>query len=164
MRYLIVLFTALFLSVTAEAQISIHLGFNIDRQPVWGPTGYDHVEYYYLPDIDAYYYVPGRRFYYFERNRWVSSASLPRRYRDYDLYNSYKVVVNEPHPYQHDKIYRDKYFSYRGRHDQQVIRDSRDEKYFINENHPDHRNWIDKQRHDQRNDRKRKHDDNDGKH
>lgn len=40
----------------AKAQVSLNI--NIGSQPVWGPTGYDHVDYYYFPDIDAYYYVP----------------------------------------------------------------------------------------------------------
>ena len=50
MRYLLVLIAAVFLSCTVEAQLSISLGFNVDRQPIWGPTGYDHVDFYYLPD------------------------------------------------------------------------------------------------------------------
>ena len=43
----------------AKAQINLHI--NINQQPVWGPTGYDHVDYYYLPDINAYYNVPSRQ-------------------------------------------------------------------------------------------------------
>ena len=34
---------------------------------IWGPGGYDHVDYYYMPDIDAFYKVPTRQFYYFDR-------------------------------------------------------------------------------------------------
>src|SRR5450759_410180 len=41
MRYLLALIVAVFLSSTVEAQLSISLGFNVERQPVWGPTGYD---------------------------------------------------------------------------------------------------------------------------
>ena len=148
MRHLLVLIAAVFLSSTASAQISISLGFNIDRQPVWGPTGYDHVEYYYLPDIEVYYYVPQHMFFYNEGGRWISRSSLPPRYRGYDLYNSYKVVVNERTPYRNHNIYREKYSSYRGRHDQQPIRDSRDSRYFVNKNHPEHNNWVRQQKHD----------------
>jgi hypothetical protein len=146
MRHILVLIVAVFLSNTVAAQIHINLGFNVDRQPVWGPTGYDHVEYYYLPDLEVYYNVPQHRYYYNQRGRWISSSSLPSRYRGYDLYNSYKVVVNEPTPYRNHNMYRDKYASYKGRHDQQPIRDSRDTKYFVNKNHPQHNTWVKQQK------------------
>jgi hypothetical protein len=48
------------------AQVRVNI--NIGSQPVWGPVGYDHVDYYYLPDIETYYYVPTRQFVYF--NKW----------------------------------------------------------------------------------------------
>ncbi len=142
MRYFLVLIAALFITNSVDAQISINLGFNFDRQPMWGPTGYDHVEYYYLPDIEVYYNVPQQRFFYYERGVWISGSSLPYRYRNYDFYNSYKVVVNERTPYRNHISYRDKYSSYRGRHDQQSIRDSRDSRYYSNKNHPEHNNWM----------------------
>ncbi|MDP3148558.1 MAG: hypothetical protein Q8N83_05455, partial [Ignavibacteria bacterium] len=34
----------------------------------------------------------------------------------------------------------------KGRHDQQAIRDSRDSKYFVNKNHPEHNNWVKQQK------------------
>ena len=147
MRHLLVLIAAVLLSSTVEAQLSISLGFNVDRQPVWGPTGYDHVEYYYLPDIEVYYNVSQHVFFYYEGGRWISRSSLPPRYRGYDLYNSYKVVLDEPRPYRNHKMYREKYSSYKGHHDQQPIRDSRDPKYFVNKNHPEHNNWAKQQKH-----------------
>jgi hypothetical protein len=146
MRYIITLFAAALmlgaLGAPVNAQVNFSISINIDRQPVWGPTGYDHVEYYYLPDIDAYYYVPQQRFFYFEAGQWISSSSLPSRYSGYNLYNSYKVVVNEPTPYLNDQTYKEKYASYKGRHDQQSIRDSHDPKYFVNPKHPEHTNWV----------------------
>lgn len=148
MRYGLPVFAALFVATVASAQLHVNLNFNTDRQPIWGPAGYDRVEYYYLPDIEVYYNVPQHRYFYFERGRWASSASLPARYRGYDLYNSHKVVVNERTPYLHHEMYRDKYASFRGKHDQQAIRDSRDERYFGNKNHPEHGNWMKQQRHD----------------
>ncbi|MEX2117305.1 MAG: hypothetical protein WEB37_10480 [Bacteroidota bacterium] len=153
MRRLIVLIAVMLFSSAGDAQVQINL--NVDRQPVWGPTGYDHVEYYYLPDIEAYYHVPKHRFFYFERGRWVSSSSLPARYRGYDLYMNYKVVVNEVRPYRNHNSYREKYSAYKGRHDQELIRDSRDSKYFINKNHPEHNNWIKQQKRDKGNARKK---------
>ena len=157
MRYVILLIAAVLLSSTiaAQAQVSVSLNFNVDRQPVWGPTGYDHAEYYYLPDIGVYYNVPQRMYYYNERGRWISRSSLPSRYRNFDLYHSYKVVVNEPTPYRNDKMYREKYVSFKGRHDQEVIRDSHDSKYYVNPNHPEHKNWVKQQKHDNGNDKGR---------
>ncbi len=148
MRYIFVLIAAVLLSSTAFAQVSVSINFNIDRQPIWGPTGYDYVEYYYLPAIDVYYYVPQHRFFYSEGGRWRSGSSLPAQYRGYDLYNSYKVVVNEPKPYQRDATYRDQYASYKDRHDQQTIRDSRDSRYYVNPQHPEHKNWVKQNKHD----------------
>jgi len=147
MRHLLVLIIAVFLSSTVFAQVSVNLSFKLDRQPVWGPTGYDYVEYYYLPDIDVYYNVPQHRFFYQERGRWISRSSLPSRYRGFDLYNSYKVVVNERTPYRNHATYREKYSPYKGRHDQQPIRDAREPKYFVNPNHPEHNNWVKQQGH-----------------
>lgn len=152
MRYFLVLIAAVLLSSAAYAQLSIRVNFNVDRQPAWGPTGYDRVEYYYLPDIEVYYYVPQQRFIYFERGRWRNSSSLPPRFRGHDLYNSYKVVVNEPKPYLNHAAYKEQYSSYRDRHDQRSIRDSRDSRYFVNRNHPEHKNWVKQQRGNSRND------------
>lgn len=138
----------IFLGVPAKAQVQISVNFNVGSQPVWGPVGYDVVQYYYLPDIDSYYYVPQQRFYFYDGGRWIYSSSLPSRYRNYDLYKSYKVVVNEHEPWRNHKSYKKKYSSYKDRHDQKSIRDSRDSKYFVNKNHPEHNNWIKQQKHD----------------
>ena len=165
MRYFFALIVALFLSNTLDAQVRVNINFNIDSQPAWGPTGYDYVEYYYLPDMDIYYYVPQHRFYYNESGRWISRSSLPPRFGNYDFYNSYKVVVNEREPWRNHKSYREKYFVYKGRHDQELIRDSRDSKYFVNKNHPEHNNWVQKQKHDDNGrDKSDKQNNNQGKH
>ncbi len=140
-----IIMTALLLSGFAfqkvSAQIHVDLRLNIASQPVWGPVGYDHVEYYYMPDINAFYYVPNRQYVYQERGRWIFSASLPPRYHDYDVYSGYKVVVNEPTPYCHVKTYRSKYGGFKGHHDQEIIRNSQDSKYFQIKEHPQHDKW-----------------------
>ena len=141
MRYILLLITVALLTSVAYGQVTFSVNFNVDSQPGWGPTGYDRVDYYYLPDIGVYYNVPQHKFYYSEGGRWRSSSSLPSRYSDYDLYNGHKVVVNEPTPYRNDRTYREQYASFRGRHDQESIRDSRDPKYYVNPSHPQHRNW-----------------------
>ncbi len=126
---------------TANAQVKVGLRINIGTQPIWGPVGYDHVEYYYLPDIDVFYYVPRHQYIYLQRGRWVFSSSLPYRYRNFDIYTSYKVVVNEPRPYRYAQSYRSKYAGYKGNRGQEVIRNSRDSRYFENKGHPEHNNW-----------------------
>jgi hypothetical protein len=113
----------------ASAQVRVNI--NIGSQPVWGPVGYDHVDYYYLPDIETYYYVPARQFVYFNNGRWIYSSSLPYRYRNYDLNRGYKVVINQPRPYQNFSMHRAEYSRYRnygGR--QMIIRNSNDPRYY----------------------------------
>ncbi len=126
-----------FQTATAQPRVTVNIG----AQPIWGPAGYDYAEYYYMPDIDTYYYVPGRKYVYLENGRWLSSGSVPYRYRSYDFYKGYKVVINEPTPYRNAVMYRTKYASYKGRHDQEYIRNSNDARYFVNRNHPQHSKW-----------------------
>jgi len=128
-------------------QVRVGLNVNISNQPAWGPVGYEHVEYYYLPDIEVYYYVPTHTYWYFEGGRWVGRNQLPGRYRDFDLYHSYKVVVNEREPYRHHARYRDTYALYRGRRDQDLIRDSHEPRYFASKEHPEHGKWEKEKRH-----------------
>lgn len=126
---------------TASAQVKFGLSVNIGTQPAWGPVGYDHVEYYYLPDIDAFYHVPKRQYIYMDRGRWVFRTFLPTRFNHYNINTGYKVVINEPTPYRNAGAYRSQYSGYRGRHDQEIIRNSRDSRYFENRGHPQHREW-----------------------
>ncbi|NQX41176.1 hypothetical protein HQN84_20165 [Pedobacter steynii] len=118
----------------AAAQVSISL--NIGSQPLWGPVGYDYVDNYYLPDIECYYNVPRRQFIYLDNSRWIYSSSLPSRYRGYDLYNGYKVVVNSRDPYRNFDRDRISYSRYRNVRSQQVIRYSRDSRYYVVKGHP----------------------------
>lgn len=128
-------FTGIMTYNETKAQVSVNI--NIGSQPVWGPVGYDHVDYYYMPDIDAYYYVPARQYIYTERGRWIYATALPSRFGNYDIYRGYKVVVNEPKPYLHADVYRSKYGKYKGWYGKQtIIRDSHDKKYYEVKNHP----------------------------
>lgn len=113
----------------AGAQVSLNLSLNIGSQPEWGPVGYDHADYYYMPDVDAYYDVPAHRYVYYENNVWVHRTYLPARYRNYDVYNGYKVVINTPSPWVRNTYYRTTYAGYKGRGGQPVIRDSHEAKY-----------------------------------
>lgn len=136
-----------FLFQHAGAQVSVSVNFNLGKQPVWGPTGYDRADYYYLPDVDCYYDVNRAQFIYNSGNRWVYASTLPARYH-FDLYNGYKVVVNDPKPYLHADVYRNKYRNH-PHEKQMVIRDSREEKYYQVKGHPMHSQW-EKDHHDDR--------------
>ena len=108
---------------------------NINSQPDWGPTGYNHVDYYYLPGIDVYYNVSQQLFIYPQGNRWIYAKELPLRYRKYNLYKQYKAVINEPKPYLHADLYREKYGRYKDwkGSPQENIRDAHTEQ---NQNRP----------------------------
>jgi len=115
-------------SISTKAQVSVNI--NIGSQPEWGPTGYDHVDYYYLPDVDSYYYVPSKQYVYQSNGSWVWRNSLPSRYSNFDLYNSYKVVMNRPQPYLMHQTHVSEYSKYKNYGGKQgSIRDSKDSKY-----------------------------------
>jgi hypothetical protein len=109
------------LSNKAQSQVTVSVNFNVQSQPAWGPVGYDNVNYYYMPDIEAYYYVPRHQFVYIEGGRWIFAASLPARCSSYDLYRGYKVVINEPTPYLHHDMYRARYSHYKGYYNYQEL-------------------------------------------
>ena len=124
----------LLISFRASAQVSINV--NIGSQPLWGPVGYDHVDYYYLPDVESYYYVPKKQFIYRDNGRWIFSMALPSRYRGYDLYSGYKVVVNSRNAYHNFDRDRVVYAKYKKRSGQRVIRYSDDPRYYVVKGHP----------------------------
>ncbi|HSU28238.1 MAG TPA: hypothetical protein VLJ68_07645 [Chitinophagaceae bacterium] len=115
-----------------QGQIRFNVNINLSSQPSWGPRGYNYVEYYYLPDIDAYYYVPRRQFVYLSGSRWIFSASLPPQYRSYDLYSGHKVVINQPNAYLYYNQHRAKYGHFRD--------DYNRSQYFRRDNDPRNRN------------------------
>jgi hypothetical protein len=123
-----ILLTSTFLN-RVSAQISISI--NIHDQPSWGPVGYDHVDYYYIPDIRCYYFVPGHQFVYLRGDRWTFSYNLPPAYPNFDLYHCHKVVLDDPRPYLHDDVYRAKYAEFRGHgpNGQEFIKGSKDDRY-----------------------------------
>ncbi len=100
----------LFFAGTAQAQISLQV--NVGTPPMWGPSGYNQVRYYYLPDVEAYYDIQSSMFIYYSGRTWVHRSNLPARYRNYDLYGGYKVVMNDYHgstPYDNFNNYKVKY-------------------------------------------------------
>jgi len=113
-----------------QSTAQIRLSLNIGSQPCWGPTGYDHAEYYYLPDIECYYNVPKHRFVYQDGGRWIFSPTLPPMYANYNLNTGYKVVMNEEKPYMHFAEHRDQYSRYRGNAERQpILHESTEDRY-----------------------------------
>ncbi|MDO9254878.1 MAG: hypothetical protein Q7U54_05130 [Bacteroidales bacterium] len=107
---LIVLAMGLFIAGSSQAQVSVNI--NLGSPPMWGPAGYADVQYYYLPDVYAYYDIHSSMFIYQSGGVWVHRTYLPSRYRNYDLYGGYKVVMHDYHgtrPYSHYNDYKRKY-------------------------------------------------------
>lgn len=106
---------AFLISNRSEAQLRVNVNLNIGR-PSWGMTNNPYSnqvgDYYYLPEIDSYYDIPRRQFIYFDQGQWLYSNQLPYMYQGYDLARGYKVIVNEPRPYMHADVYRQRYSSY----------------------------------------------------
>lgn len=84
---------ALIFGCALQAQVIVLI--KIGALPLWGPAGYKNVQYYYLPDVEAYYDVPASLFIYHKRGVWIHRTNLPNRFRNYDLYNGYKVVLTD---------------------------------------------------------------------
>lgn len=100
----------LFLAIAVQAQVSVSV--NVGSPPAWGPAGYNDAGYYYLPDVESFYDVHSSTFIYYEGGTWVHRTYLPRRFRNYDLYGGYKVVMTDYHgnaPYTHFNDYKMKY-------------------------------------------------------
>lgn len=100
-----------------QAQVSVNV--NVGNPPPWGPVGYASVNYYYLPDIQVYYDVPASQFIYLNGGTWIRSRHLPGRYKNYNLYNGYKVVLTDyrgPKPYIYFDKHKVKYYKgYKGK-------------------------------------------------
>lgn len=123
-------------SIPIKSKAQVQVSINIGSQPIWGPVGYDYVDYYYLPDIESYYYVPSRQFIYLNNGAWVFSLNLPSRYSGYDLYRGYKVVMNQSKPYRYFNNHKVKYAKYRSNHSQRIIARSNNPKYYVVKGHP----------------------------
>ncbi len=123
-------------SFSLQAQISVNV--NIGRPPSWGPVGYSEVEYYYIPDVESYYDIRNSQFICLNRGNWIRSRYLPKQYRNYDLYNGYKVVLNDYHgnsPYNNFNAHKVKYHRGYNEGHQNSIGEKRAKKQFKNKGH-----------------------------
>ena len=142
MRKLMMMICLLTTVLCTNARAQTNNANNIMTQPLWGPAGYDYVEYYYIPDIDAYYNVPGAQYIYLEKKHWITVKDLPLRFKNFNFYSAHKIVMNEPKPYMNYRANKLKFAQYKGQHDQTAIRESHDQKYLAREDHPEHSKWI----------------------
>lgn len=125
--YLSLLFIGIGFAQPGNAQVSVSI--NIGSQPLWGPVGYDYVRYYYMPEIDVYYDVMNRRYTYYQGNRWVTKSKLPGRYKNFDIYRTYKVVLNDSNPWRYHSRHRNSYGRYAHNHTQVILRDVDRDRY-----------------------------------
>ena len=86
------LLTALFFVALSSAQAQVKTTVTL---PDWGVSGYDNATYYYIPATESYYDVRNQQYVYMQDGKWVKNNSLPETYKDYDLYNGYKVVLTD---------------------------------------------------------------------
>lgn len=134
----IFMFIGTFLFTFSAMKAQVNVNVNISSQSLWGPEGYDYVEYYYIPEADAFYDVNKRQFIYWRGGNYLFANSLPESYR-INLYSTYMVVVNKPKPYLQHNIYVTKYGKYKKAGRNYIpIRDSKNEKYYVVKGHPKH--------------------------
>jgi len=118
MNALKLIVTGMALLLTGAVQAQVDVTVNIGTPPPWGPVGYPDVRYYYLPDLEAYYDVHASMFIFYVEGEWMHKTNLPSRYKSYDLYYGYKVVItdyNGSAPYKYYDDHKTKYAKgYRG--------------------------------------------------
>lgn len=118
----------------ADAQVSVHVGFNIPARRVYVPAprpvvveeqpvydddaqvnyNYDGDDYYYLPEVEAYYAPAAHCYYYNDGNNWVTRAYLPGAYRNYNWRTSVRYEVRGYRPYLRHDVYRGRWGGYNG--------------------------------------------------
>lgn len=118
------------LGITNVAQAQVNVNVNLNSQPAWGPTGYDNANYYYFPSLNVYFDVNNSLFYYLSGSKWKSDRYLPSQYSNDDLYNTYKVVINDNKtPWKSNSQHQKNYSQYKSNNKQEAIRNSSDSRY-----------------------------------
>ena len=99
MRLVKFLLTAVVFIAFNQAQAQVNPTVGKMAPPDWGVAGKDNATYYYLPATESYYDVRKGEYVYKQNDKWIRTTTLPTAYKNYDLYNGYKVVLtdeNEP--------------------------------------------------------------------
>lgn len=132
---------------------NVKVTVNVNKQPAWGPTGYDYAGYYYFPDLNIYFDINNSLFYYASGSKWVSNKYLPDNYRKYDLYSLYKVVINSNTPWQQNKTHKKNYAKFKKDKTQTPIRNSQEDKYKTSRSNTN--TWVNAERNSDKNDKKK---------
>jgi hypothetical protein len=84
------------------------------ENPQWAPSYYDGARYYYLPDLECYFDIYAREFVFLNNGQWMYSSTFPSIYSDFDLNNSFVVVLNSNiyQPWMHHQYYVSHYPRY----------------------------------------------------
>jgi hypothetical protein len=95
------------------------------ENPQWAPPYYSGARYYYLPDLELYYDLGNREYIFLMNGRWHFSPYLPAIYGNYDLDNSFCIVMNVDvyRPWLHHQYYVSHYprYYYRDYYDRSNI-------------------------------------------
>lgn len=87
-----------------------------DKNPVlpppWGPAGYSDVRYYYLPDVESYYDIYAEQFVCYIDGEWLHRKRLLSPNKNYDLYDGYKIVMEDYKGSAPYKFYEDQKIKY----------------------------------------------------
>ena len=93
---LLMLATLLVMAFNTKAQVAVKVDKHYGATaPAWAPKAPVRTQYYYLPDIQTYYDVPAQRYIYQRNGSWVRTATLPTRYKGYDLYKGQTVYLTD---------------------------------------------------------------------
>lgn len=79
------------ITVAQPPRVSVTVAYT---KPVWGPTYYTGVRYYYFPDIEVYYDLSTSEYVFFREGRWIVSPTLPPMYSGFDLRSGFVVSLN----------------------------------------------------------------------
>lgn len=102
------IYAILLIGCTETMVVEDRRGAVVYGPPPWAPAYGYRAHCYYFPDIEVYYYVPTAEFMYWNGAVWVYTVILPVIYSGFDLYSSYKVVLNYSgrDPYRYHQKYR----------------------------------------------------------
>ena len=95
------------------------------ENPQWAPPYYSGARYYYLTDLELYYDLSTRNYIFLMDDRWHFSPYVPAMYQNYDLDNSFCIVLNIDvyRPWMHHQYYASHYprYYYRDYYDRSNI-------------------------------------------
>jgi hypothetical protein len=95
MKAIKLIFTCMVILISYALLAQDTVNKNLVSPPPWGPAGYSDVRYYYLPDVESYYDIYAAQFVCNIEGEWLHRNRLPSPNRNYDLYEGYKIVMED---------------------------------------------------------------------